>query len=147
MSEFWTHHRLSITVASGESERTVDLDKPVALLGSHGKCDVTLEGVDARALLLIATKRGLRCVVLTPKSKRAGKLFAVTPEKPVKLGKNSIFAKSVSAKSVSGRIESPTPRDLNDGDLETDSIFAVTWKSKSTRHHVQLSQETPVLVG
>lgn len=142
MSEFWTSQRLSITVRCGDSERTVELDKPVALLGSNAKCDVVLEGVDARALLLLATERGLRCVVLSPRSKRAGKVFAVHADTPVKLGKNSIFANS----TLTG--EQPLEgSDTGDSDVEEESLFTVTWKSSTTRHHLQLSQESPVLVG
>ena len=87
MTQFWTPQNLSIKLKGADGARTWNLGQPYALLGSHAQCDVVIDDptVSARALLLLATRHGIRGVVLSAGAKKDGRVIQVVPNQPLKL--------------------------------------------------------------
>jgi chromosome segregation ATPase len=91
----WTDRRLTIRIVGPDGERTVDVNKPYARIGSHPRSEVILEGSDVpkHGLYLHATDRGIFSVQLWDSSDDSATCRSwVTPNQGISLGDCQIFA-------------------------------------------------------
>jgi chromosome segregation ATPase len=94
-SHLWTDRRLTIRVVGPDGERTIDVNKPYARIGSHPRSEVILEGSDVpkHGLYLHATDRGIFSVQLWDSSDEpATHRGWVTPNQGIPLGDCQVFA-------------------------------------------------------
>ena len=114
--------------------RECSFDRPYALVGSRADCDVVLDDVASRALLVLATRRGVRAVVLATNSKRAGRRVVIAPDEPLKLGSQEVVVRA-SCDAV------PEESD------ENRFLHVLSWKSGDFISQMVLPEETPILIG
>ncbi len=68
--QLWCTRQLTVRVTGPDGERTIDVGKPYARIGSHSRSEVILEGlaVPKHGLYLHATQRGIFCTQLRESS-------------------------------------------------------------------------------
>lgn len=135
---FWSPQHLSISVRGPNGERTETVPQPYVLLGSNAACDVVLESpkIPGRSLLFVATPKGIRGMVLSPTSKKSGKLLKLDADQPWRIRDYEVRVHA-----------DPLRYESEPQAADEQSVFAVTWKSGSTRHYAQLNEFHPILIG
>lgn len=94
-NHLWCSRRLTIRVVGPDGERTVDVGKPYARIGSHPRSEVILDGPDvpSHGLYLHATDRGIFCCQLWDSSDQPTTYRGwVTPDQGIPFFDCQIFA-------------------------------------------------------
>lgn len=133
----WSSQHLSVKLTRAEIEDVHLVERPYALLGSHPDCDIAVSGVASKCLLVLATGRGIRGLVLSRQAKKAGQLFRIDPNRSFRLGQ---FDVTVAPKSV------PVDTDSEAADGEA-PLAVVTWKADGCRRFLQIPDQKPILLG
>lgn len=155
---FWysTPPALRIEVAGGDIERSIEMQQPYALVGSHERCDIVLPdaSIANRALLLIATSKGTRAIILSERSKRSGTILTVKPDRPLKVGPYTLQVEANTAEvATDTTTEDPTPSTTEQTGSESNehetppAVHTLTWKEQTVRKYAQLADQRPLIIG
>lgn len=141
-SKFWSPQTLVITLQTRDTEVEHDLRVPYALVGSRNDCDIVISDAETagRAMLLMCLEDRIGALILTPSSRKSGRLLTVLPDQPLTLGNTRLLARFgrdelIKAESSSLRTNADT------------SVMTLTWKKNSIRQYTQLPHGVPMLVG
>ena len=121
---FWTSQTIEYAVSGPNGVRQGSLSHPFALVGSSQACDVRIDGdkIASRALLAMVTPAGIRAIVLTPGTKKSGRVIQVAPDRPLKLHDHQLSL------TVTGAADVNLPDDESE-----ETLFALTWQSGKNR--------------
>lgn len=155
---FWysTPPALRIEVAGGDIERSIEMQQPYALVGSHERCDIVLPdaSIANRALLLIATSKGTRAIILSERSKRSGTILTVKPDRPLKVGPYTLRVEANTAEvATDTTTEDPPPSTTEQAGSESNehetprAVHTLTWKEQTVRKYAQLADQRPLIIG
>jgi len=142
-SNSWSSKTLFVTIQSRDTEVEHDLSTPYALVGSRNDCDVVIhdKATAGRALLLMCIEDRIQALVLTPSSRKSGRLLTMSPDKPLTFGSTRLTARFGNA-NQDGTDSSLASLKNNDT-----SVVTLTWKKNSIRQYTQLPHAVPILLG
>ena len=136
---YWSNQRLEICVSGPKcSEQTV-VDKPFALLGAHAGCDIPLGPAETGrcSLIVLATGRGVGGLVLSANSRRAGKFFRISDDRPVRVRDYEIRVSLLANGADEQREDAEPPG----------GVWMASWSAAVGRLFARLPNQRPVLVG
>lgn len=97
---YWNEEKLVVRIRGPEGEREVTLDQPFALIGTHSRGHIVLEGpgVRKRALVLLAIERGIYCTYLDIEELRPEQCGRwLKDDEQIQLGPYTLVARLASA--------------------------------------------------
>ncbi len=93
VTQYWTSNRIRAEIIGPDGPTTVALDKPFALIGSHAKADLKLDGVKVarRQLFALATDAGIHILDLVDgRQQRKQQGFWLNPEQVIPVGDHQL---------------------------------------------------------
>ncbi len=93
VTQYWTSNRIRAEIIGPDGPTTVALDKPFALIGSHAKADLKLDGVKVarRQLFALATDAGIHILDLVDgRQQKKQQGFWLNPDQVMPVGDHQV---------------------------------------------------------